>query len=121
MEIAPKSMFTPSKSLPGDIQGDYIAIVQTDLVDTRNSTTALLQNTTCTLSHKPRNCTSNITNVVSNLHSLTCKMRNLELPHTNRLVESVLGSVRCSCPAKPTQDPQQNRTRRTRRRQRELF
>ncbi|KAF3703469.1 hypothetical protein EXN66_Car019157 [Channa argus] len=89
------------KRPPDEIKDEYMAIVQTDLDNTREHITALLQNSSCTKIRKPRNCTLNITNVVGNLHSLTCKMRKLDLFHTKRLVSSLLASVRCTCPEKP--------------------
>uniref|UniRef100_A0A3Q0R4B4 Interleukin-7 n=1 Tax=Amphilophus citrinellus TaxID=61819 RepID=A0A3Q0R4B4_AMPCI len=61
--------------------------------------------------------TSLLQSFVNVLHTLTCKMKNLQLSYLNEdvgraLIRSVLSSVLCSCPEKPTKKPNVNSKRR---------
>lgn len=89
-----------------------MAIVQTDLDTARRNITTLLQNSSCSQrKHKLHDCTDS-TDFVSTLHYLTCKMKNLRLSETDPLVRSVLNSIYCPCPEKPTKEPNMSTTRR---------
>uniref|UniRef100_A0A3Q3NIV4 Interleukin-7 n=1 Tax=Mastacembelus armatus TaxID=205130 RepID=A0A3Q3NIV4_9TELE len=120
--LLPLCLSCDSKRPPEEVRIDYIVIIQTDLDNTRESITTLLQNSSCSeLKHRIRSCTSsNVTNVVSTLHIVTCKMKTLRLSHTDGLVRSVLRSIHCPCLEKPTKEPsiklrKRRRTRRQRR------
>lgn len=117
--LLPLSLSCDSKRPPEEVRDDYMAIVQTDLDKTRGSIAPLLQNSSCPeLKHKPHSCTSNNTHVVRTLHNLTCKMKNLRLPHTVGVTTSVLNSIRCPCLEKPTKEPHLRSKRRRTTRQR---
>ncbi|KAF3836045.1 hypothetical protein F7725_028603 [Dissostichus mawsoni] len=75
----------------------------------------MLQNSSCpSLKHRIRGCTVENADIVSTLHSLTCKMRilNLNIFHTHLLVTTVLNSVGCPCHEKPTKEPSMGLRRR---------
>uniref|UniRef100_A0A3Q3IUG2 Interleukin-7 n=1 Tax=Monopterus albus TaxID=43700 RepID=A0A3Q3IUG2_MONAL len=120
--LLPLSLSCNSKRPHEEVRNYYMVFVKTYLDNTRENITTLVQTSSCLkLNPKLPNCASspNISSVVSTLHSLTCKMENLGLPHTDRLVTSVLNSIHCSCVEKPTKEPSVKRRRRkTTRRQR---
>uniref|UniRef100_A0A3Q1GQE0 Interleukin-7 n=1 Tax=Acanthochromis polyacanthus TaxID=80966 RepID=A0A3Q1GQE0_9TELE len=102
--LLPPSLSCNSTRPASEIIKDYI-IVQVDLNNTRSTVTTLLKNsqTTCQDYHLP-NCTAQGVNLVRTLSTLSCKMRHLGLPLTDRLTEFVLYSTRCSC-ERPTKEP----------------
>lgn len=103
--LLPLSLSCKSKRLSQDIRSDYYIIVRTHLNNTRESVTTALQNSTCPeLRHKSRNCTSRNADIVNTLHLLACKMKHFGLSLTERLTTSVLNSIRCFCPEKPTRE-----------------
>uniref|UniRef100_A0A4W6D0R6 Interleukin-7 n=1 Tax=Lates calcarifer TaxID=8187 RepID=A0A4W6D0R6_LATCA len=104
--LLPLSLSCGSKRPPEEVSNDYMVIVQTDLKNTRENITALLHNSPCpSLRHNLRRCTSDTEKIVSNLHNLTCRMKSLRLPNTDRLAMSVLNSIRCPCLERPTKEP----------------
>ncbi|CAB1451562.1 unnamed protein product [Pleuronectes platessa] len=104
---------------PEKVRSSYSVIVKTHLDNTRGNIRELL-NTSCPeLKQKLRNCTANHTTVVSTLHFLTCKMKNLGLSHTEKLAKAVLRSINCPCPQKPTKKPNSKASTVTRRRRNE--
>ncbi|KAG7525791.1 hypothetical protein JOB18_031851 [Solea senegalensis] len=104
--LLPPTLSCGSKRPHEEIRNDYMAIVQTDLNNTREKITALMPSSSCpALKHKLRSCTPNITNIENTLHILACKMKNLRLSHTDRLAVTVQYSIRCPCPEKSTKEP----------------
>ncbi|KAF1372891.1 hypothetical protein PFLUV_G00254590 [Perca fluviatilis] len=99
--------------------GDHWLLVETDINDADGIIATSLQNTSCpALKHKLRNCTPDNADVVSPLHFLTCKMKTLNIPHTDRLVRTVLDSLLCPCSEKPTKEPNVRWKRRSTRQRR---
>ncbi|XP_067434524.1 uncharacterized protein [Thunnus thynnus] len=100
------SLCCPGQKSRTEIKSDYNPVVQTELDNAKKESIASLpENQTCEeLKHK-RSCSSDNTDVVRTLHSLTCTMRNQGLSYTKQLVTSVLNSINCPCPVKPTKDP----------------
>uniref|UniRef100_A0A8C5GZN3 Interleukin-7 n=1 Tax=Gouania willdenowi TaxID=441366 RepID=A0A8C5GZN3_GOUWI len=114
--LLPLSLSCDTKRLPGEIRNDF-PIVQTDLDNARESVSLVLQNSSCPpQKHKPRSCTTDNTDLVRTLHTLTCKMKHLRLPVTDGLVTSVLISIRCPCHEK-TKESTTKSERRTETRQ----
>lgn len=114
--LLPLSLSCDSSPLD-KISSDYMRIIQTQLQSTREEITTLLQNANCSVHrHQPRSCTPGNASSVNVLHTLTCKMKNLPLSYPNAriksLISSVLSSMRCSCPEKPTKKPNVNSKRR---------
>lgn len=117
--LLPLSLSCDSKRHPKEVGDDYRLIVQTDLNNANGIIATLLQNSSCpALKHKLHNCTPDNLDVVSTLHILTCKMKNLNINQTNELVTSVLNSIRCPCLGKPTKEPSVKLKKRTVSRQR---
>lgn len=112
--LLPPSLSCVSKRPAKEIRDDYMGIVQVDLDHTRKNITTELQNTPC-LDRKEKlpNCTSENVNLVSTLSTLTCKMKNLGLPYTDRLTAIVLNSIRCTCRERPTREPRVKLEKRT--------
>nr|AMQ81674.1 interleukin-7 [Trachinotus ovatus] len=103
--LLPLSLSCVSKRPPAEVRKDYMEIVEIELDNTRGSIMALLHNSSCPeLKQKLRRCTDT-TNVVTTLHFLTCKMKNLRFSHTDGLAMSVINSIRCPCLGKPTNEP----------------
>ncbi|XP_030254195.1 uncharacterized protein LOC115570072 [Sparus aurata] len=93
---------------PTDVSEDYKATIRTDLENTGENITTSLQTISCPKKiYRLQNCTSNdvVVVIVSKLHSLSCKMKNLRLPNTDTLAKSVLYSIHCPCPKRPTAEP----------------
>ncbi|XP_068160245.1 uncharacterized protein [Antennarius striatus] len=102
--LLPPSLSCESKR-PLEIRNKYLAIVQTDLENTREEIATLLQNSSCQgLQYNPCNCNSTNIDSMRALHKLTCKMRNLSLFITDGLTTSVLNSIGCPCVERPTKD-----------------
>ncbi|XP_051266956.1 uncharacterized protein LOC127369524 isoform X2 [Dicentrarchus labrax] len=104
--LLPLSLSCDRKRPPTEVKNDY-AIVQIYLQDAKGKIVSLLHNSSCTRvwKHKQPNCTSGNMDVVSTLHKLACKMKNLELPDTDKLARSVINSIQCPCQKKPTEEP----------------
>uniref|UniRef100_A0A3P8RPU2 Interleukin-7 n=1 Tax=Amphiprion percula TaxID=161767 RepID=A0A3P8RPU2_AMPPE len=114
--LLPPSLSCNSTKSAGEIIKDYDGIVEVDLDNTRRDITTLLQNsrTACrTQDYHLPNCMAQGVNLVSTLSTLTCKMRHLGLPLTDRLTEFVLYSICCSCREKPTKEPKVKLKKRT--------
>lgn len=79
-----------------DLHDKHLEIVLVDLDNARENITSLLRNVPCQDYNLP-NCTSENISLVSTLFRLTCKMKNLGIPHTETLTTSVLDSIDCSC------------------------
>uniref|UniRef100_A0A3B4TJW4 Interleukin-7 n=1 Tax=Seriola dumerili TaxID=41447 RepID=A0A3B4TJW4_SERDU len=104
--LLPLSLSCDSIRPPEEVRNDYREIVQIELDNTNGSIMALLHNSSCPeLKRKLRRCTSDTANVVSTLHFLTCKMKNLRFSHTDGLAMSVINSIRCPCLGKPMKEP----------------
>uniref|UniRef100_A0A665V2A9 Interleukin-7 n=1 Tax=Echeneis naucrates TaxID=173247 RepID=A0A665V2A9_ECHNA len=104
--LLPLSLSCSSTRPLEEVQRDYMEIVRIELDNTRGSITALLNNSPCpVLKQKLRHCTANISTIVSILHSLACKMKNLSVSQTDGLAMSLLNSIRCPCPGKLTNEP----------------
>lgn len=116
--LLPLTLSCDSRRSLQEVERQYSSIVQTDLGKARESIATLLQNSSCR-DHKPHGCTSNSRDFVSTLLKLTCKMKKLRLPHTEKLESNVLNSIQCPCPETPTKDPNLRlRRRRTTRQKR---
>lgn len=94
-----------STKSPKEIEGDYKATIQTELVSTTQRVGNLLQNTSCLDQRDHQKCTSNYRCVVTDLFNAACKMKNLSLLQTTQLVDSVQLSLHCPCPDKPSRKP----------------
>uniref|UniRef100_A0A3B4ZCA4 Interleukin-7 n=1 Tax=Stegastes partitus TaxID=144197 RepID=A0A3B4ZCA4_9TELE len=112
--LLPPSLSCDSKRPAEKIQEDYMRIVEVDLNNTRDSITTLLRNVPCpVLKDKPPSCTSENVTLASTLYTLTCKMKNLGLLHTERLTMSILNSLHCRCLERPTKEPKVKLKKRT--------
>uniref|UniRef100_A0A8C2XDH4 Interleukin-7 n=1 Tax=Cyclopterus lumpus TaxID=8103 RepID=A0A8C2XDH4_CYCLU len=118
--LLPLSRSCDSKRPHQEVRDDYSIIIQTDITNANRSIATLLHNSSCpALKQKQHLCMSdNVQVVVSTLHLLTCKMKNLNISQTNGLTTSVLNSIRCPCLEKPTKEPNVRSKRRTATRQR---
>lgn len=94
--LLPPSLSCNSTKPAKDLHDEYIDIVHVDLDNATRSITSLLLNVPCQDYNLP-NCTSENISLVSTLFRLTCKMKNLGIPHTETLTASVLDSIDCSC------------------------
>lgn len=94
-----------------DLHDKHLEIVLVDLDNARGNITSLLRNVPCQDYNLP-NCTSENISLVSTLFRLTCKMKNLGIPHTETLTTSVLDSIDCSC-ERSTKNPKVKLRKRT--------
>lgn len=113
--LLPLSLSCDNKRTPKEVKNDYTPVVQPVINNVNVIITTSLQNSSCpALKHRIRGCTVENEDIVSTLHSLTCKMRilNLNIYHTHLLITTVLNSVRCPCHEKPTKEPSMGLRRR---------
>uniref|UniRef100_A0A672IKP9 Interleukin-7 n=1 Tax=Salarias fasciatus TaxID=181472 RepID=A0A672IKP9_SALFA len=101
--LLPLSLSCNSSRLP-QVAENY-PLLRIDLDNSRENVTTLLKNSSCPkLRLKLRSCaSSNNTDFVSILFKLTCRMKHLKLPQLDRVITSVLNSIRCSCPEDSTE------------------
>lgn len=103
--LLPLSLSCDNKRTPKEVKIDYM-FVQPTINNANGIITTLLENSSCpALKHRIRGCTVENADIVSTLHSLTCKMKNLNISHTHLLVTTVEHSVWCLCHEKPTKEP----------------
>lgn len=88
-----------TKSLK-ELGNDYKATIHVEL--NHKSMRLWLTNSSCSdLKHRPQTrCMYSDPNIVTSLFNITCGMKNLNLPGTTQLLESVQLSVDCYCPEK---------------------
>ncbi|KAM7390646.1 hypothetical protein PAMA_008706 [Pampus argenteus] len=95
------SLSCGSKRTSAEIGGHY-TFLHPVFNNTKGSIASLLQNTSCPELKHNYSCKPD-TDVVSILHTIACKMMNLS--YTEGLANSVLNSIQCPCPKKPTRPP----------------
>lgn len=101
----PQSLCCSSQRSLTEIREDYMAILRTDLNNTRREITAALQNSPCPELRQLPNCRSPSTDIKNTLYVLNCKMKNLGLSDATELAISVQDSLQCQCNDKPTRGP----------------
>lgn len=107
--LLPLSLSCDKRRSQEDIKNDYMTL-KTHLSNKKSDITTLLQNTSCKEPrHRLPSCASS-SDVVSTLHNLTCKIKNLRLSHTDELVGPLLFSIHCQCLERPTKRPNNRRT-----------
>lgn len=97
---------------------DDLQIVRTDLEIAEKSIVDSLQNVTCPKpKHRQQDCTSDMVDEVDVLLALACKMVTFDVPATERVINSIIGSINCPCGDQPTSAPgtRSRRRKRTRR------
>ncbi|CAG5895803.1 uncharacterized protein ACNS7B_023509 [Menidia menidia] len=102
--LLPLSLSCETKRSQREVGDHFQTIVQTHLDNTRENISISVGNN-CTAKKYPLpNCRSDRPDFSSTLLKLACKMHNLQIPHTEALVETIQLSIGCPCPSKATKD-----------------
>ncbi|KAK5850167.1 hypothetical protein PBY51_014438 [Eleginops maclovinus] len=103
--LLPLSLSCDNKRTLKEVKNDY-TVVRTVIYRANWNITNFLQKSLCpALKQRIPHCTADNVDIVSTLHNLTCKMKNLNITETYHLVTTVLNSVRCPCHEKPAKEP----------------